>query len=256
VLTWDLASRATKLEGEVASHTRRLEALEKRGRALRAEIGRKVEELAQQESRALREVSHEQAEVTRLREEIVTANKAAQTAHAEADATHKQGAQSPAQLREVFERSGFARATLESKREQMADREKRAAAREGQATDLRKQIEELRSQLSRYAEALEEDLAQGREKVALRTREGLKYEKSFGEVSLLLLNHLKGKSEARDLMQDLLANMHGSQHAPPAPPSVRKPGPSIARFHAPSPSGEREPDSHVFMPREDNEHNG
>ena len=46
---WDLASRASRLEGEVASHTRKLEALERRGRALRAEIGRKVEELAHEE---------------------------------------------------------------------------------------------------------------------------------------------------------------------------------------------------------------
>ena len=218
---WDLASRATKLEGEVASHTRRLEALEKRGRALRAEIGRKVEELAQEESRALREVSQEQGEVNRLREQIGTSEKTAQKAVAEAEATQKQGASNTAQLREVFERAGFARATLESKREQLVDREKRAQARDTQARDLRKQIEELRSQLARYAEALEEDLAQGREKVAARTREGLNYEKAFSEVSLLLLNHLKSKSEARDLMQDLLANMHGSHHVPPAPPSSK-----------------------------------
>src|SRR5271166_4390552 len=32
--SWDLAARATRLEGEVASHTRKLEALERRGRAL------------------------------------------------------------------------------------------------------------------------------------------------------------------------------------------------------------------------------
>ena len=47
--SWDLSARATRLEGEVASHTRKLEALERRGRALRAEIGRKVEELAHEE---------------------------------------------------------------------------------------------------------------------------------------------------------------------------------------------------------------
>src|SRR5690606_34266070 len=50
---WELAAKANGLEGEVASHTRKLEALERRGRALRAEIGRKVEELAQEESRSL-----------------------------------------------------------------------------------------------------------------------------------------------------------------------------------------------------------
>ena len=67
---WDLASRATRLEGEVASHTRKLEALERRGRALRAEIGRKVEELAHEESRALREPRAEQRRSSRLREAV------------------------------------------------------------------------------------------------------------------------------------------------------------------------------------------
>jgi eukaryotic-like serine/threonine-protein kinase len=37
--SWDLASRATRLEGEVASHTRKLESLERRGRARRAQVG-------------------------------------------------------------------------------------------------------------------------------------------------------------------------------------------------------------------------
>src|SRR5450755_1604920 len=67
---WDLAARATRLEGEVASHTRKLEALERRGRALRAEIGRKVEELAHEESRALRDAAAEQQEAARLREQL------------------------------------------------------------------------------------------------------------------------------------------------------------------------------------------
>src|SRR5580698_548906 len=95
---WDLASRATRLEGEVASHTRKLEALERRGRALRAEIGRKVEELAHEESRALRDLSSEQAEVARLREGVAAAEKGAAQAKQAADV----GAPGP-QLRAVFE---------------------------------------------------------------------------------------------------------------------------------------------------------
>ncbi|MBF5067028.1 hypothetical protein G6O45_27860, partial [Salmonella enterica subsp. enterica serovar Istanbul] len=71
-------------------------------------------------------------------------------------------------------------------------------------------IDELRAQLARYAEALEEDLAAGREKVASRTREGLSFEKAFSDVSTLLLNHLKTKPEARDLIQELLQTMHGT----------------------------------------------
>jgi serine/threonine protein kinase len=205
---WDLASRASRLEGEVASHTRKLEALERRGRALRAEIGRKVEELAHEESRALRDLSSEQVEVTRLREALQQGEKAVAQAKQAAD----QASGSAAQLRVVFERAGAASAMVDAKREQLKEHEARAVHKEAHARDLRRQIEELRAQLARYAEALEEDLASGREKVAERTREGIGYEKSFSEVSALLLNHLKAKPEARDLLQELVAAMHGQSY--------------------------------------------
>ncbi len=203
---WDLAARATKLEGEVASHTRKLESLERRGRALRAEIGRKVEELAHEESRALRDAAAEQQEAARLREQLQIAERNAQVAKGQADAT--QNGAPPPQLRAAFERVGAALALVEARREHLAEREQKASVKDAHARDLRRQIEELRAQLSRYAEALEEDLAQGREKVAARTREGLGFEKSFSEVSSVLLTHLKSKPEARDLLQDLMENMH------------------------------------------------
>jgi serine/threonine protein kinase len=202
---WDLAARATRLEGEVASHTRKLEALERRGRALRAEIGRKVEELAHEESRALRELSSEQAEVARLKEAVLQAERASAQAKQAADGA----AGPPAQLRAVYERAGAASAFVDARRGQVQEHEQKAAGKDTQARDLRRQIEELRAQLSRYAEALEEDLSSGREKVAARTREGLAYEKAFSDASSLLLNHLKARPEARDLLQELIAAMHG-----------------------------------------------
>ena len=204
---WDLAARATRLEGEVASHTRKLEALERRGRALRAEIGRKVEELAHEESRALRDLSAEQAEVTRLKE----AQQQAERAAAQAKQTADQATGGPT-LRAIYERAGATVALVDAKREQLREHELKASAKDTQARDLRRQIEELRAQLARYAEALEEDLSNGREKVAARTREGLAYEKAFSEVSTLLLNHLKAKPEARDLLQELISAMHGQSY--------------------------------------------
>jgi serine/threonine-protein kinase len=214
---WDLASRASRLEGEVASHTRKLESLERRGRALRAEIGRKVEELAHEESRALRDTAHEQQEAARVREQVALAERNAAAAKLAADAAVQQGAPLP-QLRAAFERNGAAQALLEAKRELLAEREQKAQVKDAHSRDLRRQIEELRAQLSRYAEALEEDLAQGREKVAARTREGIAFEKAFTELSTTLLTHLKSKPEVRDLLQELMANMHG-QNA-----SGQKPG--------------------------------
>jgi eukaryotic-like serine/threonine-protein kinase len=218
--SWDLAARATRLEGEVASHTRKLEALERRGRALRAEIGRKVEELAHEESRALRDLSSEQAEVARLREGLNLAERTAAQARQAADGATGAGPQ----LRAVFERAGAAAALVEARREQLTLHEQKAAAKDTQARDLRRQIEELRAQLARYAEALEEDLTSGREKVAARTREGLAYEKAFSEVSSLLLNHLKTRPEARDLLQDLIEAMHGHSGSAGTKGESRGPG--------------------------------
>ncbi|MCU0692181.1 MAG: protein kinase [Polyangiaceae bacterium] len=197
---WDLAARASRLEGEVATHTRKLEALERRGRALRAEIGRKVEELAHEESRVLREVAAYHDDSEKLGTALRTAERDAAAAVSAAD-TAEQGR---AFNRAVFERSGAAAARVQGLREQAEKLQVRRAQRESVARDLRRQIEELRSQLGRYAEALEEDLAAGREKVAARTREGVAFERAFSDVSSLLVGHLKNKPEVRDLMNELL----------------------------------------------------
>jgi serine/threonine-protein kinase len=224
---WDLAARANRLEGEVATHTRKLEALERRGRALRAEIGRKVEELAHEESRVLREGAAFQEEAEKVRAELGAAERNAQTAKTAADSAERAGQFS----RTVFERAGAADALITAKREWLQNREGKQSAREATARDLRRQIEELRAQLSRYAEALEEDLGSGREKVAARTREGLLFEKQFTEVTGTLITHLKGKPECRDLLLELsssMSNANGgpsaSRAAPHDPPSQKMPG--------------------------------
>src|SRR5207237_2413129 len=89
---WDLAARANRLEGEVATHTRKLEALERRGRALRAEIGRKVEELAHEESRVMREAAADGEDVEKVRVELAAAEKVSGGARALADAAIRSGA--------------------------------------------------------------------------------------------------------------------------------------------------------------------
>lgn len=193
---WELAAKANGLEGEIASHSRRLEALERRGRALRAEIGRKVEELAQEESRALRDASALQEEEAVARQELTRAEATALDLRARADALSptREGA------RAVYEQHGAAQALLEVKRQRLRSRETKSAARRATAKDLRAQIEQLRGQLARYAEALEEDLSAGRERVAQRAREGLTYEEAFKETSNFIVRHLRGKPECRELL--------------------------------------------------------
>ncbi|HEX6276093.1 MAG TPA: hypothetical protein VFZ53_23795, partial [Polyangiaceae bacterium] len=222
---WDVAAKASSLEGEIASHTRKLEALERRGRALRAEIGRKVEELAHEESRVLREAAAYAEEEASAKQELTRAEQLARERGAIADQAERSGQGT----RAVFEAAGAAQAMIEAQKQWLKTREVRRTAREATAGDLRRQIGELRDQLARYAEALEEDLNSGREKVALRTREGLKYEKAFTDAFSLLLNHLKGKPECRDLMNELMSGGGGEQ---PEGPNGDADGPAPAGARA------------------------
>ena len=158
----------------------------------------------------MREAAADGEDVEKVRVELAAAEKVAAQARQLADGAVRQGSLEPS----IFERAGAAAATAQAKREQLGRYENKKAAREANARDLRRQIEELRSQLSRYAEALEEDLAQGREKVAARTREGLGFEKAFSESSNLLLGHLRNRPECRDLVSELLNQSgQGSQNS-------------------------------------------
>jgi serine/threonine-protein kinase len=194
---WDMASRASRLEGELESHSKRLEAIEKRGRALRAEIGRKVEELAGEESRALREASAEREQINRLRLRRNHSEREFQLAQSQIEVAGG----NLEQLRRGAEALGAARAQVEVLRSIAQDYENRARGREDVAAERRKQIEELRDQLKRYSEALENDLQAGRERIATRVREALRYEKAFTQASDLLVEHLREKPECRELIE-------------------------------------------------------
>jgi serine/threonine-protein kinase len=149
----------------------------------------------------LREAAAYAEEETAAKQELARAEQAARERGAIADQAERSGQGN----RAVFEAAGAAVAMVEAQKQWLKTREVRRTAREATAGDLRRQIGELRDQLARYAEALEEDLAGGREKVANRTREGLKFEKSFQEASNLLIGHLKGKPECRELMNELMS---------------------------------------------------
>ncbi len=201
---WDLASRAARLEGELASHSQKLEATEKRGRALRAEMGRKVEELAAEESRALREATDWRDSARKIEGAIGEAKREHDEASKRAAAPDLNPSDLP-KLRQVFEAVGAARARIEGAQRHFEFQLSHALEKEKQATDLRKQIEELRKQLQRYSDALENDLSAGRDRIATRVKEALGFEKNFDEASTQMLTHLRDKPECRDMIEELVS---------------------------------------------------
>ncbi|MET0386088.1 MAG: protein kinase [Polyangiales bacterium] len=209
---WDLALRASRLEGELASHSQKLDATEKRGRALRAEMGRKVEELAAEESRALREASDWRDRSKKVETTLAEARHELEEATKRANAKDVASYELP-RLRQLFEGLGAAKARAEAEQRHHEFQLGHAAERERQASDLRKQIDELRKQLQRYSDALENDLATGRDRIATRVKEALTFEKGFDEASTLLLQHLRDKPECRDLIEELVSGERERQLA-------------------------------------------
>ena len=202
---WDLALRAARLEGELASHSQKLEATERRGRALRAEMGRKVEELAAEESRALREAADWRDRAKKAETLCTEAKGTLEEATKRANAKDVPNLEL-AKLKQVFEALGAARAQLEANQRHYEFQLSHASEREKQAADLRKQIDELRKQLQRYSDALENDLAAGRDRIATRVKEALTFEKKFDEASTTMLSHLREKPECRDLIEELTSS--------------------------------------------------
>jgi serine/threonine-protein kinase len=216
---WDLAARAARLEGELASHSRKLEAIERRGRALRAEIGRKVEELAGEESRALREASTEREWADRLAQQRTQTERDLPTLRRQAERASADG--QALVMHKAFEEVGASLGRIETLGSVQRDYERRAEGRETFAKNLRKQIDDLRAQLQRYSEALENDLQAGRERIATRVREALGYEKAFQDASTTLIKHLRGRPECREVLENV--TMHSSLVEEP-PPEPSRPG--------------------------------
>lgn len=198
---WEVAARAARLEGELTSHSKKLEAIEKRGRGLRAEIGRKVEELAGEESRALRDAQRERDRAGRTDSQVKQAITDLDTVRG----LIRAGENSPRNL----QAAGVAQGRSEALESVKADYLRRAMEREEYAGGLRKQVDELKAQLVRYSDALESDLQSGRDRIATRVREALGYEESFAEASATLLNHLTERPECSEILEDLTEAMTG-----------------------------------------------
>jgi serine/threonine-protein kinase len=200
---WDLASRASRLEGELASHSRKMEASEKRGRALRAELGRRVEELATDESRAQREANDWRERARALDGELRAARQRLDASMQQAVRVEQTARDMPT-LRAAFEGVGAARATLDATQRQIDRYMGHVDRIETRARGLRTQIEDLRGQLQRYSEALENELGAGRDRIAAKVKEALGYERGFGDASTLLVEQLKNQPECRDLIAELV----------------------------------------------------
>ncbi len=213
---WQLAMQANTLEGRMATETARLEALERRGHTMKAEIGRMVEDLAAEESRVQRAATELATEEAAARTAVERAEDFSRKCLAVADAAEAAGEAT----RELFERVGAANARVQAKRHWHESFQAKRAEREARAHELRRQIEELRGQLGRFLDELELELAKGRAAVADFAAQGIALESNYERVCTELDGFVDGRSECRDLALEL-ARPPSSEDRLSTPASLR-----------------------------------
>ena len=192
---WDLAARAQRASRARSRATRASSRRSSAAAARSAPKSAARSKSSRTKSRARcarRPPSSEEAEKAARRARAAAETRGADRRKAQADAAERAGA-------DDARRSSSARAPpprcSRRKREWLQKREAKKAAREGdrRAICAVRSTSSARSS-SRYAEALEEDLASGREKVAARTREGLNFEKAFSDVTSTLVQSPQGEA--------------------------------------------------------------
>lgn len=204
---WQTVARANSLEGRVAAEMKQVESLERKGHAMKAEIGRMVEELATEESRMLRGAAELAQEEATARTAVERAEEFAHKCLVTANEAQIEGRGT----RELYERVGAATGRVHAKRQWQDSYRSKREEREARARDLRRQVEELRGQLSRYLDELEQDLARGRERVAENTREGVTCESAYARLCRELHGHVSGKPDCRELLAEISGPPSGSE---------------------------------------------
>jgi serine/threonine-protein kinase len=224
---WETSRQSSQLEGEVSTHVARLEALERQSRGLRAEIGRRVEELAREESRLRRDAANDNEELERLRVRLAIAEEAVAGAKANVEELELQKERTT-KLMSAFERLGAAVAAAEARREALAEREERAKKRDQQLAELREQIEKQRGQLAQSSEAVEQELAREHARVGARSDEERALQRRFRDACALLHREIQRRPVSDALAEELATVAGLGDRTPTAVAAVPKKGPARA----------------------------
>jgi tRNA A-37 threonylcarbamoyl transferase component Bud32 len=200
---WKLIAAVTRLESDVASQVRSIQALERRGREFRGQAGRKIEELSRAESRLRRAATEARLRIEELdRERRKAEAQLSESERAFADAAGKRPSNLDV-LRNAAERSGVARSRLEdiaaTAERQRADIDHTTS----EAARLDGQIHQHRERLAVQTDAFDAQLRSAREVLATRASETQELVRKLDHVAATLSARMRGRPECLTLLDEL-----------------------------------------------------
>ncbi len=212
---WRLSATSAQVESDLAQHVSRSEAYERRGRDLRAQYGRQIEELAGEESKLKRAVAEAQAQAAQLRAERDQASSMLDTAWADIARLEIDGEESA--LKSAYEKAGGARARYNQRAHELAKLESHIARTSASSASITSRILELRETLDQQSDVLDQGLMEIRRRMVARGRDRAQTLRDLEHAAASLVAELEVLPECRELfdeMQRLVGPLEAAQ--PPA----------------------------------------
>ncbi len=218
---WRLAAATTRLDGELQAEAKRNEGLERRGRDFRAQVGRRIEDLSREQSRLKREIATAEKDLRHLSEDYKRAGDELAEARKTIASVDKGRDEMTTQLRHAYELAGAAAARRQSRAEAVAKVEAKIRKWREECDRIDSQLAEFRQQLDRQSSSVEDDLSNGRRRLASKVQERETYSASLLESTSFLSDHFRDRPECNTLIDELRDLERATNVAPvKAPKSV------------------------------------
>jgi serine/threonine-protein kinase len=199
---WQNTAGATMVEGELAGEAGRLELVEGKMRDIKAQLGRKIEELSREVSRLQREIDTSQSSLERSRRRVLEVEEELKRERNAIDALEETGA-SAARLKEAYERTGAMHANFIARRQQVNEMEQSIIHRREEMHRLEERIQTYRKELDGRMDTLTSDLGRARSNIEIKGVEAAKHRKVLVDASSFLTEHLYPIEECRELFEEM-----------------------------------------------------
>jgi serine/threonine-protein kinase len=199
---WQNTAAATMVEGELASEARRLEQVEGKMRDVKAQLGRKIEELSREVSRLQREVEASQGTLERNRRRVLEVEEELIRERKAIDKLEETGA-SAARLKEAYERTGAMHANFIARRQQVNEMEQDMINQREEMNRLEERIQTYRKELDGRTDALSTELGRARNNAETKGAEAARYRKDLVDAASYLTETLYPREECRELFDEL-----------------------------------------------------
>jgi serine/threonine-protein kinase len=199
---WKNTAAAAMVEGELAADARRLELVEGKMRDIKAQLGRKIEELSREVSRLQREIESSQAVLERSRRRVLEVEEELLRERKVIDELEAQGA-SAAKLKEAYERTGAMHANFIARRQQVNEMEQAIIGRREEMDRLEERIQTYRRELDGRTDALGVELGRARSNIEAKGVEAARHRKDLFDAAGFLTEKLYPFEECREMFEEL-----------------------------------------------------